>query len=158
MKNLFLFCTLLILLAPAEIVATPPFPSWQGEQQTSKRDRTEWKTYQQRLNKLSSTFQQAKIDEVRTLYQALMTDIRREIAQVKAVNITNNHSIKYTEKLEASSIVSSRSLRLQEMQSIQKELRKRKLSPENKMQAEDKEVFTLLREFGSLMKAELLDQ
>ncbi|MEM7655374.1 MAG: hypothetical protein AAF399_04535 [Bacteroidota bacterium] len=127
---------LCFLLMPMLVWANPPETS---------RDQTEWKTYQQRLNKFSQAIQKKKTAEVRTLQQALMVDVRREIAQSRGRNAS----------LPQSQITPEAQLRMDRMRSINTELRK--LSKGNYSTQKDplRQMVRLFKEFGQLMKAEI---
>lgn len=121
----------------------------------TQRDQKELKEYLQRLNKLTTAYNRNNTTDIKTLYEALKADVRREVAQIKARTIQARQGL--SEELDPSlspQNIAELANRTDRMVAIKDHLGRHSLSQQDNTDQVN-EILMLLKEFGELMKEDL---
>lgn len=122
----------------------------------TQRDQKELKEYLQRLSKLTTAYHRNNTTDMKTFYEAVKADVRREVAQIKARTIQARQGI--SEEIDPS--LSPENLkelgnRADRMVAIKDFLGRHSFSQKKDKSNQMNELLMLLKEFGELMKEDL---
>lgn len=121
-----------------------------------QKEQRELKEYKQRLNQFVSTLNRRKIDKVKTLYEAIKADIRREVSQIRAREIqqrkgTLNERESSLNPVQLEALIT----RSRRMSFIKKSIGQIAIQDNFSEKANSSDLLALLEEFEELMREEI---